>query len=373
MNFEEFNDIILNIDNFKIDKDFIMDSFNNHVYNKIIVGYYNKFIEEGSSQFKKYGSVVPKSKIYELEHCNKFWLIDRYDKNLVKDFVGTYTCKDKFCNNCKKLKQAVRMSRYIPELEKYSSCLYHITFTVPNVVGKELKSTLFKMKKSFRKLIRIFRGNYSCFIDLSRFGNYLGAIRSLETTFLYDIYHPHYHCAFAIKDLMLEKKFINKYSYSNKSSEIRLFSEFEIIIQKLWYMIYNDISLTQENFDNLECGYSCVVDKFKDNDYAEVFKYMTKGTNEEDDILTYDNFKTIYISTLGVKQIQGYGCFYRINDTPITQEEIDEVYASIKLFLDSDELPQIIGENPYDLLNDNNYLLISRKKIYQYLKNLKNQ
>lgn len=373
MNFDDFKDIILTIDNFKIDKNFILDSYNNYLYNKIIVDYYKKFLEEGSEQFKKYSSIIPKSKVYELEHCHKFWIIDKYDNNLVKDFVGTYTCKDKFCNNCKLIKQAIRMSRYIPELEKYSKDLYHIIFTIPNVVGEQLRTTLLKIKKCFHNLIKIFRGNYRCFIDLSKYGDYMGAIRSLETTFRLDNYHPHYHCAFAIKDLKLDKKFINKYSYSNKSSNITMFSEFEIVLQKLWYMLYNNIPLTQKNFDNLDCGYSVVCNKFNDNDYAEVFKYMTKATDEDNNVLTYDNFKTIYTSTYNLKQIQGYGCFYRISDNEITQEEIDEVYASIKLFLNSDETPEVCGEKPLDLLNDENYLLISRKKIYQYLKSIKNQ
>lgn len=371
---EELEKIInvFDFSNFKVDDDFILDNCNNVEYNKIIVNYYKKMLDEGSSELKKFGSFIPKSKIYDLEHCNKYWDINIYHSNRIKDFVGAYTCKDKFCNNCKKLKQAVRMSRYIPEIEKYRDNLYHIVFTVPNMIGKDLHFSLKKMKKAFRDLMRIIRGNYRCFIDFSRYG-WLGNIRSLEITFVEDLYHPHFHCGFVFKNLELDKKYTNCYSYSNKSDKIRKFSEFEIILQKLWYMLYNNISITKENYDKIDVGYSVMCDKFRDNDYVELFKYMTKATSEKDKLLTYENFKTLYWSTYRIKQIQGYGCFYMIKDDDITQEEIDKVYADIQFFLDSDECPENKAINPKDLLYDKDYLLISRKKIYQYLKLTKNQ
>ena len=107
-------------------------------------------------------------------------------------------------------------------------------------------------------------------------------------------------------------------------------------------------------------------DKFKEGDYAELFKYMTKSTDEKDNILTYDNFVTLLESTYNFKQIQGYGCFYRINDEDL-EEEIEKYYCSIKEFLSSYEKPIETFERPIDLLQDKNFTLISRKKIYQYL------
>ncbi len=371
MNFDDFNNIIVTLDKFKVDNDFILDVHNNHEYNKLIIEYYKKLIEEEGSISKKYGSYLSLSKINDLEKCNKFWFIDRYDSNCIKDFTGTFLCHDKFCSNCKKVKQAVRMSRYIDFIKQYKENLYHCVFTIPNCTGIDLRNTLIKMNKSFRKLMRIIQGNYACFIDFKKY-QYLACLRSLEITFCDDIYHPHFHCAFVFKNLDLEKNIVNKYSYSNKSNNIKLFSEFEIILQKLWYMIYNNIALTKKNFDDLECGYSCMVDKFFDDDYMELFKYMTKSTDEQDKLLTYDNFKTLYFATYRFKQIQGYGLFYNITDDDITQDEIDKVYSNIKLFLNSDENPILTSEMPFDLLNDKNYLLISRKKIYQYLKLINN-
>lgn len=56
------------------------------------------------------------------------------------------------------------------------------------------------------------------------------------------------------------------------------------------------------------------MDKFPPNDFAELFKYMTKDKDEKGNILTYDNFKTLYEGLYRVKQIQGYGVLYKIND-----------------------------------------------------------
>ncbi len=364
---DEFKDITYNISDFQVNKDFILETYNNTIYNNIIIEYYKKLQEES----RVFGhNTINNDKIKSIEGCNKMWLINTYHENRIKDFVSTNLCKDKFCNNCKKVKQAVRLSRYIPLLSKYKDNLYHIVFTQPNVCGKDLEICLKKMSSSFSKLIRIIRGNYRCFIDFSKYG-FLGSVRSFETTFKKDVYHPHFHCAFAFNNLVLDKKVKNQYSYSNCNNEIRLFSEFEIILQKLWYMLYNDIPITENNFNILDIGYSVICDKFKDDDYIELFKYMTKSTNEDNEILTYDNFKALYYALYNKKQIQGYGCFYNITDDEITENEIEKIRASIRLFLDSDEQYTTDFEYLPSLLVDNEYTLISRKSIYEYLKKIK--
>lgn len=350
-----------NINNFLIDNDYILKVHNNSVYNKTIIEYYKRYCKNNN---------ISQNRISALYKCNRFWSIDVYDHNEIKDYVSTSLCHDRFCNNCKKVKQATRMSRYIPELEPYKDNLYHITLTVPNVTGVELKDTLIKMKKAFRKMFRLIRGNYSVKgIDFKKYG-YKGAVRSLEITFNEDLYHPHYHCGFVFKNLdVSNKSFLNSYSYDYKQSrEVRYFSEFEILIQKIWYLCYNDLEITKKAIDDLEIGYSCMCEKFNDNDYAELFKYMTKETDEKNNILTYENFCVLYESTYYVKQIQGYGCLYCIKDVDLT-DEIDKIYVSIKDLLSQDEKPRCVAERPFDLLNSS-YKVISRKKIYQYLKDL---
>lgn len=372
---DEFNDILITPEHFEIDKEYIKNTIDNVAYNKIIIEYYKRLSDELAPGKKNKSlplfmsiNVISDYKINSIEKCNSSWIIDRYDKNLIKDFVKTNLCKDKFCNNCKKVKQASRMVKYIPELEKYKDNLYHLTLTLPNVNGCDLKKTIYRMSRGFKQLIRYIDGTKELtFIDFKKY-QYRGAIRSLEVTFKKDIYHPHYHCAFIFKNLKLDKKYKNNYSIDYyKNREDRLFSEFEIIIQKLWYLIINHITVNKENFDNLELGYSCNCDKFNENDYAELFKYMTKETDENHNILTYDNFKTLYFATKLVKQIQGYGCLYMVNDNNIF-DEVDKIYCCIKDILNNDEKPIEIFESLIDLLNDSEYKIISRKKIYNYLK-----
>lgn len=372
---DEFNDILITPEHFKVDKEHIKNTIDNVAYNKIIIEYYKRLSDELAPGKKNKNlprfmsvSLISDYKINSIEKCNNYWFIDRYDKNLIKDFVKTNLCKDKFCNNCKKVKQASRMLKYIPELEKYKDNLYHLTLTVPNVNGCDLKNIIKKMSRGFKQLIRYIDGTKELtFIDFKKY-KYRGAIRSLEITFKKDIYHPHYHCAFVFKNLKLDKKYKNNYSIDYyKNREDRLFSEFEIIIQKLWYLIINHITINKENFDNLELGYSCNCDKFNENDYAELFKYMTKETDENHNILTYDNFKTLYFATKLIKQIQGYGCLYMVNDDHVL-DEVNQIYCGIKDMLNEDEKPINTFEQLIDLLNDNEYTIISRKKIFNYLK-----
>lgn len=349
-------------DNFKVDKDYLLKVHNNNQYNHVILSYYDRL--------KKEGKMISKNKIKSIEECNKYFLIDKYNYNLVKDFKRTNLCKDKFCNNCKKVKQAARMSKYIPELEPYSDNLYHLTLTIPNVSGKDLKKTIKNMSKSFSRLMDYIKGKQVLsFYNFKQLG-YLGSIRSLEITFNGDNYHPHYHCCFAFTNLNLDKIIKNKYSIDHyHKKEDKLFSEFEIVVQKIWYLLINNMRVCSDNFNILEDGYSCNCDKFKEGDYKQLFKYMTKETDENKNVLTYENFKVLYDSTFNIKQIQGYGCFYRISDTDL-DDEVDKVYTDIIDLLKKDEVPISMLETPFDLLNDNRYSLISRKKVFQYLKEL---
>lgn len=349
-------------DNIIVDKEHILTVHNNNNYNKVIKDYYIRFKET---------HYLSESRVGRLEMCNKFWTIDKYDYNQIKDFTGTVLCKDKFCNNCKKVKQAARMSKYIPYLQVYGDKLYHLTLTLPNVVGEELRYTIKDMAIAFRKLIRFLACDKKIHgIDFSQYG-YLGAVRSLEITFNENDYHPHYHVAIAFSNLDLKKTIENKYSidYTGRR-ETRLFSEFEILIQKIWYLLLNNEEVNKRNIDKLECGYSCIIDKLQPDDYAEFFKYMIKETDETDNILSYENFKTLYLATEYLRQIQGYGCFYMITDKDL-DEEVDKIYLEIKDILLNDEVPEVISQTPLELLNDINFKLISRKKIYQYIRQIK--
>ncbi len=358
------NDVALDyiLENFKVKDEYLVSVHNNNEYNKVIVDYYKKLSNE---------IFISSSKIPSLKACNKFWLIEQYDHLQVKDFISTNLCKDKFCNNCKKVRQASRMSRFIPQIEPYRNKLFHIVLTIPNIKSDDLKYTVEKMARSFKLFVECIRekSDKRSFLDFKKYG-FKGAIRSLEITFKKNEYHPHYHCAFVFENLDLEgegRSIENPYSHSFSNGE-RLFTEFEIKIQKLWYLIMNNIRITQENFENLNLGYSCTCDKFRDDDYAEMFKYMTKETDETSNILTYDHFKTLYKSTYHLRQLQGYGCFYQIIKEDL-DDEVDKMYQDIRFeLLKYDCRPILTLDRPFDLLNQNDYIIISRKKIFDYLK-----
>ena len=237
----------IDIQDIKIDKEFVASVIKNIGYNKQIVSYYEQLRNDYNGESKEmYRRLDRKRKA--LEECNNFWEIDRYDVHKIKDFKRTNLCKDKFCSNCKKVKQASRMSRFIPQLEKYRGKLYHMTLTQPNVAGEQVKATIKKCFKGISRLIRYLNGKKAYKIkgiDFSEWG-YEGAVRSLEITFNNNSYHVHLHVALVLNcDDIMDKKHINTYSYHYGVLK-RLFSEKEILIQKIWYLIMNDIKVTKK-------------------------------------------------------------------------------------------------------------------------------
>ncbi|NLL02352.1 MAG: protein rep [Mollicutes bacterium] len=310
-----------------------------------------------------------------ISFCNKYWLLDKYEIQKVKDYKRTNLCKNKFCANCKKVKQASRMAKYIPELEQYKDNLYHLVLTLPNVPGKDLRNTINHMSKCFRSLIRIIRGERKIYgINFDSWG-YEGAIRSLEVTYLLDSYHPHYHVALVLNDDFMSKKNIsNTYSFNYRTSipELtKLFNKEEILIQKIWFLLVNNQRVTKNNIDSLDIGYSCTIDKFAEGHYVELFKYLTKEVQEDGTVLDYNNFKTLYISLYRLKQIQGYGCLYQITDDG-DLEGLEAEYDILIERLREKENPEEVLETPQDLSKDKNYLLISRKSYFKYLRQINN-
>lgn len=351
-----------------INNDYVNTIVKNNVYNsKVIEPFYYRMSEE-FPDLRDYFI----SKSFNIFNCNQYWQFDVYNNQKIKDFKKTNLCKDKFCNNCKKVVQASRMSRFIPLINNFSDSysLYHVVLTVKNCSSSDLQSVIKKMFKSYYYLNRYFNLNKKIRgFDFGVFG-YAGSLRSLEVTFKDDSYHPHLHCIFALsKDYSINNKdYINCFSYNNNVLS-RKFSFLEILVQKIWYLLNNDIKVTLNNIDRLDVGYSCIFDSVDDSSYFEVFKYMTKSCDESDNALTYENFKTLFFALYRVRQIQGYGIFYNFKEDDNIDFEVDEYYDFIVEYLQKKESPIEIFETPQDSLKDD-FLLISRKKIYSYLKNL---
>lgn len=338
--------------------------------NDIVVDYLLRLLDEAAADdiFLNNRLVDSSSKnrilnrIDSLYSCNRFWNIDRYDLAKIKDFKKTNLCHDKFCNNCKKVKQAGRMAKFMPLISDFEN-LYHLTLTIPNVSGSDLSDSIKNLSKSFRVLNHILTGQrHIKGLDLDF--ELLGCIRSLEVTFKGDTYHPHYHVLLALKSpLNLDKTLINDYSYSYGSLSHK-FSDLEILIQKLWFLLINGHRLSKNNIDSLQVGYSCKLDKLNDGDYNEIFKYMTKSIDEDSNILTYENFKVLDSALYRVRQIQGYGCFYNIDDSlDLDSTFYDEFISDLQ----KKESPIDCWEQPIELISDDKYFLISRKAFFSYL------
>jgi len=252
----------------------------NYEYNDYILGYYTKLMNDKHHQSLKF---TLQNKLESIRTCNQFWLVDRYDIHRVKDFIKTNLCKDKFCHNCKKVKQASRMSRFIPEIERHKDLnLYHVVFTSPNVPGHQLSETIQKQFSAFTKITQYLKSNKGRNIrglDFDSWG-YQGAIRSLEVTYKGDSYHPHLHVLLAMEGEISEKNHTNPFS-KRHGKIVRNFADEEILLQKIFYLLMNGQRVTLKAIENLDLGYSCMMDKFKEDDYFELFKYMTNLTDQK--------------------------------------------------------------------------------------------
>lgn len=346
----------------------------NKDYNKTLIEYYIKLSQELQVKFDA------NSKKEQVENCNSFWSLDYYKKSKVKDIKSTNLCRDRYCSNCKKVKQSAQISKYIDILDKDKKNLYLFTFTIPNIevsnlssydgflsnIDIPLKNAINKLNLAFKKFIRILNGNLKCsfFPDLG----YLGAIKSIEITYNKKTQklHPHIHAIFNLKNCKLEGKNINKYSYNYKNDEITKFTDLEIILQKLWKLLISGEYLTKNRFENMDLGYTCKIDKINDKNVFEVFKYNIK----DEDLLTngYKVFRDIYIASFRKKFIQGYGCYYQVQE--VNTNEINEFYDNLIKYLKSIEDPLKVNEMIENILEDSESIYISKAKIKDILKSI---
>lgn len=310
------------------------------------------------------------NKCRNISNCYKYFDVDYYNQQKIVDIKRISLCHDKFCKNCQNILSKQRYVHFKPYLDELSESydLYHVTFTVPNCNSLFLGYTLDKMYFSFAKFINYLRRKDSkhTFLNLNKLG-YQGCIRSLEISYTSEkLYHPHFHCIFVLrKDLFFEPCIINKFSY-DKGVFKQMFTELEIEIQKVWYLIYNNIRLTEDNYNNLPLGYSCTA-LITNYDYKEVFKYTLKETF---DVINEDRsvFQCLQKELHKRRVIQGYGCLFNINteEDVIAQEADYEYLRYIEKLWDVEEpkffvlrLQEIIK----DIESDADLQYISRKTI----------
>lgn len=335
------------LEHLKIENEYVENLKTYREYNQIIYKYFYDYATEQNSKTLFNNSV-------RIRDCNKVWNINHYQEFNIKEVTKTHLCKNKFCFNCKKVLQAFRMSKYSDFIRKQKN-LYHLVLTVPNVSGEDLKETLKKMSKSFKKFYNIIRGvdRAKCQYDLE----VDGALRSLEITFSKKndsvSFHPHYHVLLSLENsIILDKTHKNKFSFDNLIYLKRLFSDIELYFQKLWYCIYNSIDIRK--IKDIETGYSVILDEFKEDDFIELFKYMCKEkafVDEDSILLDYATFKYLYEATYKVKQLQGYGIFYSVKDD-FDYEEIKEDYLKYIEYLKTLDEPvvkkEFLSKKDYD-------------------------
>lgn len=338
--------------------------YGNIIRNNRISEYYLRLLVSGIVKKRLLPAEISvmKKKMKRLEDCNKFWMVETYEASRIKVLMRTFLCKDKFCNNCNQMKRLVLQNRFLPYMEKYKKSLYHMVLTVPACKGENLKATIHQMTVCFKTLVTYLNGNKKVKgIDLTQY-RFQGCLRSLEITYRGDVYHPHFHIAAVLGNCgSVENKYMeNEFSNHRK----RLFSDFEIIIQRIWWLLINRKRLTADNImgtDDSLGRYSCITDKFQPEDYKNLFGYMTKMYSEDRSPMTYENFKTLYYALNRVRQIQGYGVFYNIKE-PDVEEYTENDYQILENYLIDWEKP-VTSYEPFSQLTDSQgYMILKTKR-----------
>ena len=94
--------MILFFKNALVSKDLLLNVITNIEYNKDIIKYYDIL----STEIEDHKKQTIENKVINIKDCNNLWDLDFYKQSKIKDFKKTNLCKDKFCNNCKKVQQA---------------------------------------------------------------------------------------------------------------------------------------------------------------------------------------------------------------------------------------------------------------------------
>lgn len=361
----------MQIADFAIDKKAVCKKADKITDNAVISGYYRQMYEDTADT----GHL---RRAEAVDGCFRWWDVDHYRKQHVKDIKRINLCKDKFCLNCQNALSKRRYAKYQSILDDLLAeyDVYHVVNTVPNCTASELLDVLDRMYKKFPYIIRYLSGERKCNgIDFLGYG-YKGAIRSLEITTKRTKtgaeFHPHFHCLFVLrKGISTTRKHINDFSFHNGKLR-RKFTDLEILLQKVWYLLYNGERLTAEAVANLPQGYSGTADRAKGN-YKEVFKYPVKGESRRESITdvvySYDTFAVLCEALYRRKVLQGYGILNFGDFDTDEDKEADMLYKQLLEELQSIEDPEEqalrLEEVFADL--DDNITYISKNLIRQHI------
>ncbi|MCD8372194.1 MAG: protein rep [Clostridia bacterium] len=298
------------------------------------------------------------------------WTSDYYRFQGVKVVNGVNRCRDRFCYNCQAMDSLQRFHEYAPVIDAFSKDydIYHCVFTQPNVPGFILKQTMDLMQDSFSRFIRFMNGSKKIRgLDLVEKYGYVGAVRALEVSQndKDKNYHPHFHCLLVLKKgIDKTPKHRNMFTEDRTHNrEDRLFTDFEVFLQRIWYLLMNGIKVTLKNLNDLPQlgtrsypdGFSCYAEDAHGK-YHEVFKYATKGSFKNRSILNdFECFRTLYDALYRRRVYQTYGCFYGIDMNEIHEQVnpsdiADICFQELIEKLNSYETPEVVYESLTDIL-----------------------
>lgn len=287
-----------------------------------------------------------KNRSERINDCMNLWSWDCYEQNQLLDLQRVNRCSNnRFCPNCKLLdiSKFIHSFRDIyEELMNMGYKAYMLTLTIPSVKGEDLRETLDKLNKSFRKLTEKYcysLDNKKSYID--RYLGFDGGIKVLEITYNENNgFHPHFHCVVFSKENINENYIVKKIKgkFSNKRNSYNMKSHIDCQLGKLWSMIWYKERLTLENIDSIvydpsetyfKEGKKCLEVDFRELDedgIFEVFKYTFKDS----DIENYYVFKTL-VQALENKRIrQGFGVLYGFKCEDIEEGETQSLELEIE-------------------------------------------
>lgn len=313
-----------------IDEEYFRDLKQHVSHNYQISEFYENLYRE-TDDFTFYN----KSK--SIDCCCKFWDVDYFRLQNVKDVKRVNLCRDKFCFNCQSMLAQKRQVKFGPILDHFRKdyMVVHMVVTVPNCEPEELLPLLDKMYKKFPYMMKYFKGQKKVSgINFTKYG-YGGCVRGLEVTMnnVTGQFHPHFHCMVLFrKGLDLTPKYINSFSYDNGQLLCK-FSDLEILLQKVWFILMNDCTVTEKSINQLREGYS-VTCQDSEGYYHECFKYACKGAFDESKgafLYKEPTFRVLYQSLKNRRMIQGYGLLHNFNDLDgeILDDEVNEEYNQV--------------------------------------------
>ncbi len=336
-----------------------------------------EFYEDLGTQYDEpsIGLTPYRNKADMINSCLKFWDVDYYRLQQVKDIKRINLCRDKFCLNCQCMLASKRQLKYEPLLQAFEKdyTVCHCVFTVPNPYADELLPTLQKMYNRFSRLTKFLSGNKKVKgVNFLKYG-FAGGIRALEITYNKKkrTYHPHFHAMLLFrKDLDLTKRFKNRYSFDGRT-EIRRFSEVELLLQKVWYLLMNDVKVTYEAIDTLKEGYSVVVNSAEGH-YHEVFKYSCKGAFDNVDggfLYSEEVFIPLYFALHNRRMLQTYGVLRGLVDenSELLETEVEDYYQKCIAKLRELELPFFMIDDLFSICKEKNVKYISKTNFKRLL------